>query len=609
MHFEQVIKDCKEPFKELTIIAKNKQIALSLLDFEILNINLYTRSSKKEQFVIADDEFIENIRHKEEFILNPDIELQEKYDIKVFNILNQKNSLSLILTANKSLSVIEATIKKESIIIIDEVLETKLFNELLKAKIRHGLLLSIYYDELKNETIELAKKIRANRGLKEEYKITLCKYFEPQHVVDARLIYRYKEKIKSIGKRDFSKRDFAIGVNSGEIIISYIKPKKGTKGRNCKGEFIPEIDPKVEKGVDFSIDNTIKAVENSDTIDYIAQKSGYVAFENNCYSIKNELEVKELNFRDTGSLVFDKESGIKIRVKGGDPLKESVGENIKVVATEIEIDGNIGQSSTLEAKEITINGQTHASSIISGNEVKINVHKGKLKAKKVSINRLENGEVEAEEVEIETAIGGVIRGKEILIKQLHSIAHIYFSDILEIYSFLGSENRIFATPIAISDISKESQELEEFIKHTEEKIKKDELELAKKSELIHSNISTINELKNKIIAFKSKNQKPPEAISTKLRDFLLVIKHIDDLKKELKETKEKLNSAKKRLLEINNSIFEAKIRVKAKWIGFNEIKFCFLEPPIELIYNPKGHEKEIYLKRDENDKLIVATKD
>ncbi len=604
MSFEQIVSECEKPFDELKKIAASKQLEVSKLDFDVVTTSLYIRLTPNEPFIIADDSAVEKLKSDSAFALNENMDLKEIYTIKVYSLNAPKRvELAVILTANKTLTNISATIKKESKIQITDTLLRDIYSELNKIKLKHSLLLTPYRDELFEQAKELSESIQKEGKLGEGHRVTLCSFYEAEPTVNAHFEYTYKSKIPdkdSVQRIDHSMRDLSLGVKAGDVIFSYTKPKKGTIGRDCKGHIVIPQDPvEIDLG-GFGVDNTIRVVEKGDVSEYIAEKGGSVTEEGGRYSIIDTLELSNISFKDTGAILFDLDSGMKIKVTNTDPVRDAIEENSSVTTSELEVFGNVGSAVEIRAKKVIINGQTHQNSDIQCEEAEIGVHKGqKLKCTKATIKRLEGGVVEAEDVEIEDMLGGTVYAKNVYVKILHSNANIYAVSTIDIYHVSGGENKLHIDLEAYPDQKELIEETRERKVSLENSLKKEVEELQKKSELLKHSMPAINDIKTKLTEIKSSGGTTPPVLSNKLREFLLVIKRVDELKREVEEKKSELASVKKKIAELNELIYSSKIVTTQSWNGYNEIKFKTLEPRVELMYVPKGKEKEIFLKLDE----------
>ena len=126
----------------------------------------------------------------------------------------------------------------------------------------------------------------------------------------------------------------------------------------------------------FSSNEIIKE-ESDEKIVFIAKKNGYLYKEGEILSIKDELEVKQINLK-TGNVRDAKDADVKLEVKEKNALKEAIADNMIVETTYLKVRGNVGNKAKINTKEVLIEGQTHKNSTINSDKAYINIHKGKL---------------------------------------------------------------------------------------------------------------------------------------------------------------------------------------------------------------------------------------
>jgi hypothetical protein len=103
-------------------------------------------------------------------------------------------------------------------------------------------------------------------------------------------------------------------------------------------------------------------------------------------------------------------------------------------------EGNIGSNAKVFALKAEVGGQTHKTSKLRADSLNINVHKGEAYGKHIVINRLEHGIIDGDIIEIEEAIGGNIRGKEVTIELCTSHVRVTASKFIEIKKLQEGEN-------------------------------------------------------------------------------------------------------------------------------------------------------------------------
>jgi len=589
--------------KEIFNIAKSYDIKPELLDFNILDVQTYTRMEVKdtEWELVANDELYE--LDDDSALLNQFFQIKQTYEIEIFSKHKDEesifNNLKLAVGANASKCKVYLSIGAGSTIEYQPSLERELLIEINKRKIRAGILINIF-DEM---VTDVASKISAHVRVEEKVKYKKNETFliaeghEPTATTNDSLVLHYEEKkdIDEHTKIDYSSRDFIQSVKKDEILIEYIKPKNGKPGRNCRGEFMQPEEPLVENEVTFSIDDTIKEVDTLDSVQYIAVENGYITLEDNSYTIKKEVDVGEITFKTTGSINSGVDSDVNISVSESDAIKDAIGTGMKVEVTEIDIDGNVGSNASVIAKKASIGGQTHSSAVIRADKLDIHVHKGKAYGKNIHVTRLEHGSIDGDIVEVTQALGGSIRAKEIEIEICASHVKATASRRIEIKKMQGSENIFTIDPLLKKDAQEGLHNNQDDIKELEKNIKLLNTEIKKYSKLIKDGTASFIDIKKRLMHYKKNGVKMPESFVKKYKQFQKMQQHLKELKQELEVKVDQLGLQTTRTASFQDNILDARIINRDRWVGYNEIKFKLVEPPIELVYKPQeGSDHKIF---------------
>jgi hypothetical protein len=561
-------------------VSKDYNIPLSSLDFEILDVKTYIKTEDDPEFVEVDEEskiFFAN----EGFLRDEKNEIKQVYEIEIKRYEVSDFELIGKMLINDKFRDAKFLLSPKSLLV--DVDFDKFKKELNKKKVRNSLLINLF-DEVMDKSIErIVAKLKVMGVIENDEKILLCKGVYEIPTVQGKIIYHYKKNETSV------KKNLLYPVKKGEILIEIKKPKPGKNGRNCKGEIIL-----VEKVKDFEIpeikfdEKIIKKEENNEKIIFIALKNGYLYKEDNFFTIKDEIEVKQINIK-TGDVKGAENSDVKIDVKETDALKEAIGDNAIVETTYLIVRGNVGNSARVRAKNLKIMGQTHKKSKIYIKEGEINIHKGYVEGDEIKITRLEGGIVRANKVKISQVIGGEIYAKKVEIKLLGSHLICNALEEIKINKLQGSENKLIIAPAKVlgeSDISKLQKQLDELKRNLEIKIEN----YNKKIKILKENKSSIDELKKLYLENKSKGIKTSPTILKKIKEFnifkektLEIKEKIEELKKEIKELEESID-------KFQNVVYLAKIVSYSPWTSYNRIEFDLIEPPLKLTYDTKGNE-------------------
>ncbi len=584
--------------KELLSAAAANSLKASDLDFNLLSVQtfLLRTENRGDEEEIAPDEI--GMLNDKGLMADPKVKIRQMYEIEIilYDADNPLDKLSLGIGANATMSRLFAAIKPDSYIEYYEGIREDLRRLITKRKLRAHMLIGFWNGQLESELDSFIARVQVNTPWKIEEKISLevgCA-LEPVDTVDDAIVLHYERHAEEneLAKVDHSKRGFVKGVKKDDVLIEYIKAKRGVEGRNCRGEFIDIREPVAANAPTFDISEKIELIETDDKIIYRARENGYITFENNIYDIKAEMEITEISFKTTGSIEAGMNTDVSINVKEADAFKDAIGNGMEVEVNELNVDGNVGNNAKIRAKKVSIEGQTHQSSYIEADEVKVGIHKGRIKGKKVQIARLEQGIVEAEQVEVTQASGGKIIAKEVLIDTLSSHVVIIASHKIEINYLKGEENSFTITPILYDEDREKLSSQEEEIVQQERKIRVLVDEAEHKKAILDENKNAIAELKKRLAHYKETGTKMPSAFVAKFKEFQELQANLQNIQTEIRQNEDKLALIQAKTNTLQSDIMEAKIINHSTYKGHNEIRFKLLDPELELYLVPKGHQDE-----------------
>ncbi len=600
--FLGVIVKCDNVTEELKSISAKKDVALGDLDFDILDYRTFVKLDSASALEEWGSEKLQEL-DKEGILLNRDLEIRQRYEIRVKKFDKNEFKINIQLSGNKSLSRVIATIKKEPRLRYSSDLQKNIYEEINKKKLRAGLLIGLWEGELIKNIERVVAKIRVNGSLNEDVELTICKCLEPLPTVNDKLIHHYKTKNQQnvvdtkTDRVDYSQRGFITGVKKGDLILEYIKPKHGLSGRNCKGVFLEALEPKKENEITFKISEKISVEDKESRTLYYAQENGYVLFEDDKLDISEELEVNEISFKSTGSVNAGSGSDVKINITEKDALRDAIGPSVKVEAAEVIVSGNVSGGAEVKAQRVKIGGQTHQQcKIIASESAIINLHKGYVKAKEVHVSKLENGIIEADVARVVFAMGGVIKAREIYIDTLNSYTQLTASKIIEIQKAKGQDNKIVIDALSVESVQLELDKLRKLISDLEDDIRKIDREIDVKTEIILKNRRPVESVKQNILALKEKGLKIPVGLIDRVRQFQKIIEESNSLKSDLEAKEKKKEDLIYEVDKIQNGVFNAKVVSKEGWREHNEIRFKLINPPIDVPYIPKPHDVVVMLK-------------
>ena len=581
--------------KELLKVADSYGIKVHNLDFTLLEVQTFVRtnSSKGEaDYEEVGYEYFDDLDLEKTF-LNPNFQIKQVYEVEIFSKDDTHDPFKdfhLAVGANATKCKVYLTIKEGSKIAYRPGIERDLEELIDKAKVRAGILIHLFDPMLDEVISKLAAHIRIEEEVvyEESETLLIAQSYEPVPTLDDKLIIHFEKKpkvdVNAIDRVDYAARGFIQSVKKGELLFEYIKAQEGKPGRNCRGEYIKPKEPVIANAPTFGVDATIEVTDTPLKTEYRAADNGYIAFENNNYSIKTDVDITEISFKTTGSISSGLDSDVSISVKEADALKDAIGSGMSVEVSEINIEGNVGSNAKVSALKANIGGQTHKTSLVQADKLKINVHKGKAIGKEINITRLEHGEVEGDIVRITQAVGGCVRAKEIYIENCGSYVKATASKKIEIAKLQGEENVFTIDPLLKSE--KGFNEHEDQIKQLEIDIRDLTREIETYTKIIKKNTPAFNEVKKRLMHYKANGIKMPESFVTKFKQFQKTAEHLNKMKTDYEQKTAQLTMLTTRTASFQDNIFDARIINRDRWIGHNEIKIQMVEPPILLSHAP-----------------------
>jgi len=591
--------------KEIFNIAKSYEIKPELLDFNILDIQTYTRVNNAEQeseWEAVTPEALHELKEEESY-LNPDFQIRQTYEVEIFSKRADEEELyknfKTAVGANATKCKVYLSIAGGSSVDYTSRFEDNFIDLINKKKIRAGILVYIFDAMLPDVVSKISARIRLEQHLEFEKTEThlIAEGFEPTPTTNDALILHFEnnQELNDNEKIDYASRGFIQSVKKDELLIEYIKPKHGKPGRNCRGEYIKPTEPVVRYEPTFKVDSRIRVVEDEKSIKYYARENGYIAFEDGTYVIKNEVDVGEVSFKTTGSIQSGVDSDVEMSVKETDAVKDAVGTGMTVEVTKITIEGNVGSNAKVIAKEAVIHGQTHRTAIVQADDLEINIHKGKAYGENIRVTRLEHGEIEGEKVKVAQALGGIIGGKEIDIEICTSHVKVIATKRIEIQKLKGSENTFTIDPLFQKEAKKTLDANQEKIKKLKLKQKELQEELKKQMHLLKEATPAFLEIKKRLLHYKKNGIKMPASFVKKYKQFQSMQETVKNLKTEVAVTQDTLNLLTSKISSLQENIFDARVINRDKWVGYNEIRFKLVDPPMELVYKPvEGSHEHVF---------------
>ncbi|HQS66130.1 MAG TPA: FapA family protein [Sulfuricurvum sp.] len=581
--------------KELMQAASNYKVSVHSLDFRIMEVqtlSFQTGETKSEADTWIELSKADIAEISTEQYLNPKFELKQTYEIEIFSIkqTSKLDHIELSIAGNPSLSKIFLTIKPGSELVYYPTFEEDFFELIKKKKLRANLMVGIFDSMMRENLAELIAKLKVNGSYQVEgqERFIVAQSFEPIATINDQLIMHYDNKqngLDEAGRMDYAKRGYIISVVANDLLIEYIKPQKGTCGRNCRGEFITPREPIVKNEPTFTIGENILRNEDDMHIEFRAKTGGYVTFEGGMYDIKTEMDVTEISFRSTGSIETHLDSDVSINVKEKDPLKDAIGTGMEVTVNVINVDGNVGPDAKVTAHKAVIEGQVHNSATITADDLTINVHKGQAYGKEIHITRLEHGSVDGDYVHIAQATGGIVNAQEIDVELLGSHTKLTASRRIEIQKLQGGENILTIDPLLneSAEFLEDEQTLMIEVKKVIHDVGK---ELEGYEETMKKTAPAYEDIKRKLINYKNNGIKIPIAYVEKYKQFQEFKKKLDALRKEYQDKLDHYAFISGRHRALQDEIFEARVINHDRWHNYNKIIFKLIDPPVDITFFP-----------------------
>lgn len=584
--------------RELLQVAHSNNVKVEDLDFNLLETKTYTRLKDNN---IPDPEWIEMSQQDlyemddATALLNASFEMKQEHEVEIFlKKIDEDHfkNFKLAVGANATKCKVYLTISAGSEVEYSHTFDKDLLLLINKRKIRSGILINVFDEMIDDVVSKISAYVRiAQKAVyKKKETLLIAESYEPKLTVNDALILHYEHKEEEIDehkKVDYSSRGFIKNVKKDELLIEYRKGKLGKAGRSCRGIFIKPTEPIIKYQPTFKVDETIKEIETYDNIQYIAILNGYISFEDNIYSIKNDVDLSQISFKTTGSISTGLDSDVSVSVKEEDAEKDAIGTGMKVEVSEINIDGSVGPNAEVNALKANIAGQTHKTSIVRAHKLNINIHRGNAYGKKVKITRLEHGNIDCDNVTVEQAIGGTIRAKTIDVDLCGSHVRATASKLIEIKKMQGSENFFTIDPLLKKSAQQgllanddETVDLEREIRGLAE-------EIDRYTKLIKDGSSSFNEIKKRLLHYKKNNIKMPDSFIKKYKQFQKTQLHLETIKEEQAEKTKEFTYLNTNRGSFQEDIFEARIINQSRWVGHNELKFKLVDPPLDIVYYPE----------------------
>jgi hypothetical protein len=578
--------------KELLAVAASKGINVDTLDFEILKVNTYYKIVQKTSWKpVAKEQLAKLLEEKN--LINPSLLITQDYHVKIFHKESaEPTTFKPIISfgANPNKTFVKAVIKSESKFgRIDNKFQINIYNEINKRKLKNGIMIGVLDKELIKGIKELLRTIIEDRGLKNDVDLIAAKGINQVNGTPDSVEYLYLQKEQE------GERNYVDPVEKDEMILTYTKATPSMCGRGCDGSVLYPKKVEVAFPNGISHDATIYKNIDKDMECFFAAKGGYVAKNQDGFSIQNSVSLKEASFKGSGSIYGKDEKSISVNISESDSALDAISSGVKLDVQSVDVAGSVGGNAKINAEAVKIGSQTHRNSVIEADMAEVHLHRGNLKTKEADINILETGKIEAQIARIKKALGGEIIAKEVTIDELVSNVKITASQSVTIKTISGEGNKIRISAEAGQDDNKIAQIKESIkIKHEEiEALKVNQKEISQK--LIEEEPRR-KKFQQKLIAAKKAGQKPPVAVMAKVREYLRYEEELKNFDANLASIQNDIKAYEDEMHAISKMAFDAVINCDGHWDGHTEIVFVHPESGVEYRLVPTAHETNIKLQ-------------
>lgn len=593
MNFTPVVRTSNSIPRSLLEFSKDRKIDVKLLDFELISYETLIKRDEDSEYTV-----LENTQElSQDDLLDNSTQLIQEYSIKVIPLQKSKlhPKIKLSVATNKTKTKAILKILKGSIFIKSETALKDLKHQIYEKKLRSGLFIGIFEPNLDAQLKKLLQIVPYGKELPKDLQFSVALGVLPIPPQDAVLekIYEQKEETAT---------SIIDGVDKDELILRYIKPKEGRDGRACNGKYIQVSPSKTLNLQPVSDEATILEKEHQEYIEYFAKDTGYVLLESGRVRISKKLELDGADFRRSANIdggEGDKDISVHIAHKKTHS-EDAVGSGVNIDVKELNIDGSVGSNVKISTEELNIDAQTHKNSKMEvTNSANIKLHRGNLVANDANIDVLETGKITAHRsIHIKKMLGGEAIAPVVKVDELLSNSTIIASELIEITSINGQDNKLIINPNAIESYHKELEKLKEKIKEATKHYNHTQETLDVKINAHTDKVTRMKTFQKRILAAQQSGKNPMKQDVIRVREFKK-----DSLR--LKEEKEALSVQETDLKTLNAELekmyeleYHAKIVSHTSYDGHTKVMFIDLKTKEETMHIPEGKVETITLVKN-----------
>ncbi|MBN2896415.1 MAG: DUF342 domain-containing protein [Campylobacterales bacterium] len=593
--FTPVHKRATQINKTIAEFAAHHQIKPELIDFDLLSYQTFYQTPKQSEWTLL-NEPLESL-FEEKMIRSELLRLHQEYEIRLRPLHESPAPISL--SANKTKSKIMALIKAGSTLVCEGDSERWLKEQIYKRKLRAGLMIGLFEPNLDAQLTVLGAKLPCNAPLESDVRLIVGESPGAVEPIHEAVLLHYDKKAKSDNQ-------LLQGVDEGELVAEYIKPKRGRNGRGCDGVFVEVAEPKSKYASYLQCDSTLLRRESDDNIAFFAKISGYVKNERGLLSISKELSIKAASFRKTGSIDPGLEREIVVNIAHKESSEDAIGSGVSINVKELNVKGTVGASASVRAEAINVGEQTHKKAQLEALEhANIKLHRGRLKAKTAKIEILETGSVVADEVHVRKMLGGEIIAERVIIDELISNATVTALESIEIGAIFGGNNQLIIDARAIESYAAQLDALQGEIKGLGSELDARKMAYTNRHSAHIALAPRIKTFQKKLLAAQQSGQAPLKADIIRIKQYKQAQEELGAEAEALTQMQCRLDETIMRLRRLEEADLHARIRHKNSYDGQSKVIFIETRNGRRHSFVPEGRMGTIFLRK-EGDETKIA---
>lgn len=594
------IKGCPDVELEVRKVEQTYALDSNMVSFDILQINTLYRGEKKKDFTLLEGEERDRILSNDGEYNRDDFEIKQLYDVRIRGLKDNDLAPFVFLKLDSECYELRLELKAGLEIGNDDEFFGELYEEIMRKKVLMHIIVRLFGDYVFDE-IEHLRELFDQLGLKgkletdQSFVLTKASGFIPSTEAHFRFVLQDEWSKSHTESVEFA----SYAVKSGELVGIAFKDQAGSSGRNLLGEYVSckKQDMEYTLKIRYKKEEFHK-VDNDGVAEYYADQDGYVSFGEDELRLISNLSFSEVSLRKNGSLLGGHLKGFVVDVTCPNPNQDAIGASVILEASDIKVYGSVAENSQLIGNKVEVNGQTHQSSVIRAKELSIDKHKGSAFGEKISINSLESGSVDGQDVLVHEANGGTMRAEKLIVEKLYSRTTSYVAHSMHIKEVKGGDNRVMITP-------RSTTQIQENVGCTTEKIESNIAQINTLLGVLNKDIIHIRKMKPLIKKIKvimeenKKNNKPnkPE-ITSNIAQYMLLLRRSKYFKERLLALQEESKKLNAYLEELDIHTKDAKVTLESPWQKENEIAFeSFFPESRDILFLDDGENVDIRIDK------------